>query len=49
MIVSRDVLGTYNLPLSGSLVPGKPLLVVEELIRVIFHPPKDLRFSSLQG
>ncbi len=49
MVVNKDVLDANSLPLSGRLVSGKPLLVVEELIRMIFHPPKDLRFSSLQG
>ncbi len=49
MVVNKDILGGNSLPLNGRLVPGKPLLVVEELIRVIFHPPKDLRLLSLQG
>ena len=46
MIINRNILGTYSLPLNGLLVPAKPLLVVDELIRVIFHPPKDLRLHS---
>ena len=49
MIVNKNILGTYSLPLNGRLVPAKPLLVVEELIRAIFHPPKDLISLCLQG
>ena len=49
MVINKNILGIYSLPLNGLLVPAKPLLVVDELIRVIFHPPKDLRFSCLQG
>jgi len=49
MVVSRSILGTYSLPLNGRLVPEKPLLVVDELISMIFHPPKDLIFLCLQG
>ncbi len=49
MVINKDILGANSLPLSGRLVPGKPLPVVEALIRMIFHPPKDLRFSYLQG
>jgi hypothetical protein len=40
MIVNKNILGTYRLPLNGRLVPGRLLLVLDELIRVIFHPPK---------
>ena len=46
MVINENILGTYSLPLYGLLVPAKPLLVVDELIRAIFHPPKDLRFYS---
>ena len=46
MVVNKNILGTYSLPLNGLLVPAKSLLVVDELIRVIFHPPKDLRLHS---
>ncbi len=49
MVINKDILGANSLPLSGRLVSGKPLLVVEELVRMIFHPPKDLRFSYLKG
>ena len=42
MIVDKNIVGTYPLPLNGRFAPVKPLLVVDELIRVIFHPPKDL-------
>jgi len=49
MIVSKNILGTCSLPLNGRLVLGKPFLVVDELIHVIFHPPKDLMSLSLQG
>ena len=41
MIVNKNILGAYGLPLNGRLFPAKPLLVVDELIRLIFHPPKD--------
>ena len=49
MIVNKTILETYSLPLNGRLVPAKPLLIVDELIRVIFHPPKDLISLCLQG
>ncbi len=45
MIVNENILGTYSLPLNGRLVPAKSLLVVDELIRMVFHPPKDIRPS----
>ncbi len=49
MIVDKNILGPYSLPLNGRLVTGNPLLVVDELVRVIFHPPKDLTSLCLQG
>ncbi len=49
MVINKDILGANSLPLNGRLVPGKPLLVLDELVRVIFHPPKNLRFLKLQG
>ncbi len=49
MLVIENIPGTNGLPLNGLLVQAKPLLVVDELIHVVFHPPKDLRFSSFQG
>ena len=49
MIVDKNVLGTYSLPLNGLLVQGKPLLVVDEVVRGIFHPPKDSIALCLQG
>jgi len=49
MVVNKNILGTYSLPLNGRLAPAKPLLVVEDLILVIFHPPKDLISLGLQG
>jgi hypothetical protein len=48
MIVNNSILGTYRFPFSGRLVPTKPFLVVDELIRVIFRPPKVLRFSAFR-
>ena len=49
MIVNKSILGTYSLPLNGRFVLGRPLLVVDELVRVIFHPPKGLTSLYLQG
>ena len=49
MIVNKNFFGTYSLPLNSRLVLTKSLLVVDELIRVIFHPPKNLVSLCLQG
>ena len=48
MIVNKNILETYSLPLNGRLVPEKPLIVVDELIRMIFHPPKNFTSLSLK-
>ncbi len=40
MIINRDILGMNSLPLNGRLVKRKPLLVINELVDAIFHPPK---------
>ncbi len=45
MVVNENILGTYSLPLNGRLAPAKPLLAVDELVRMIFHPPRGLHPS----
>ncbi len=49
MIVIENIPGTNGLPLNGLLVQAKPLFVVDEVVRVIFHPPKDLDISMSSG
>ena len=49
MVVNKSIVGTHSLPLNGRLVPAKPFLVIDELVRVIFHPPKDLLSLCPQG
>ncbi len=44
MIVNKNILETHSLPLNGRFVPVKPLLYVDELIRVVFRPPKNSEF-----
>jgi hypothetical protein len=41
MIVNKNILWTYSLPFNGLLVSAKRMLVMDELISLIFHPPKE--------
>jgi hypothetical protein len=43
MIVDIGISETLGLPLNGRLISTKPLLVVNELIHPIFHPPESLK------
>lgn len=41
MVANKTMLETSGLPLNGQLIPAKPLLYLDELVSVIFRPPKD--------
>jgi len=41
MVVNKNILQTSGLPLNGRFVPARPLIYLDELVSVIFRPPKD--------
>jgi hypothetical protein len=42
MVVNIIISGTLGLPLNGFFISIRTLLLMEELVHPIFHPPEDL-------